>query len=386
MMKAINKIKISLALVAAVAMFSCNKDIVTYDKIKKESETSTAAPVITQITLVDRATVLTQADLSQLVMIQGTNLSGIKSIKFNDVEADLTQAYVKAKEIVVPVPRELPGTVTDKVTVTTQLGEASASLKINVPALVVKGLFNEFALPGDTTTITGDNFDIYKITKEDAKVTFGGTEAMVLSGDQKTLTIVVPKTIPAAEAVVSLVTPEIPAGLKMNYRHLGQIVNIQNKLWAGEGWQTSGANLGDPKALNGTFSHIKGVSIGQWGWYDNLYGCNFPIADPDILNHLDQYDLKFELNTEKDHPLSQMFIKFSMRFSITYEWNLYNSGESLNTYGNWQTITLDAKTVMGQLYPNNDNFFYFAINPGVPINLDFSISSVRLVKKEVIVK
>lgn len=381
-----NAIKICLVLLAAVTMFGCNKDIVTYDKIKQESEASTGVPVITAITKVDRATQLSEADLSQLVMIQGTNLSGLKSIKFNDVEADLKQAYVKAKEIIVPVPRILPGTVTNKVTVTTALGETTADLKVNVPALICKGIFNEFALPGDTTTIVGDNFDIYMLTVKDAKVTFGSTEATVLSADQKSLTVVVPKSIPAAEAVVTVVTPELTNGLKMRYRHIGQIVNIQDKLWAGENWQTNGTNLGDPKPLNGIYSHIHGVSIGQWGWYDNLHGCNFPVTDQDIINHLDQYDLKFELNTEKDHPLAQMFIKFSMRFQITYEWNLYDSGESLNTYGNWQTITLDAKTVMKELYPNNDNFFYFAINPGVPTNLDFSIASMRLVKKEVIVK
>jgi hypothetical protein len=381
-----NAMKICLVLLAAVMLFGCNKDIVTYDKIKQESEVSTAAPAISSITKVDRTTQLTEADLSQLVMIQGTNLSGLKSIKFNDVEADLTQAYVKAKEIIVPVPRVLPGTVTNKVTVTTALGEATADLTINVPALVVNGLYNEFALPGDTTTIVGDNFDIYKITKGDAKVTFGATQAIILSGDQTTLTVVVPATIPAAEAVVTVVTPELPNGLKMNYRHIGQVVNIQNKLWKGESWQTNGKNLGDPKAINGMFSHIHGTSVGVWGWYDDILGCNFPVTDPDILNHLDQYDVKFELNTDKDHPLSQMFIKFSVRFQITYEWNLYNSGLTLNTYGNWQTITLDAKTVMGQLFPNNDNFFYFAINPGVATNLDFSISSMRLVKKETIVK
>jgi hypothetical protein len=381
-----NAMKMCLVLLTVVMLFSCNKDIVTYDKIQKESDVSTAPPAISTITKVDRTTVVTEADLSQLVMIQGTNLSGLKSIKFNDVDADLTQAYVKAKEIIVPVPRLLPGTVTNKVTVTTALGETSFDLKINVPALQVSGLYNEFALPGDTTTIVGDNFDIYKLTKEDAKVSFGGTQATVLAADQKTLTVIVPASIPAAEAVVTVITPELPDGLKMNYRHLGQVINIQNKLWAGESWQTNGTNLGDPKAINGIFSHIHGVTVGQWGWYDQIYGCNFPVTDPDILNHLDQYDLKYELNTEKDHPLSQMFIKFEMRFSITYEWNLYDSGVSLNTYGNWQTITMDAKTVMGQLFPNNDNFFYFAINPGVQTNLDFSISSMRLVKKEPIVK
>ncbi|MBK0379717.1 glycan-binding surface protein [Mucilaginibacter segetis] len=386
MKKICDATKMCLVVLTTIMLFGCNKDIVTYDKIKEESDVSTGPPVITNIMKVDRATQLSEADLSQLVLIEGANLSGLKSIKFNDVEADLSQAYVKAKEIIVPVPRILPGDVTNKVTVTTNLGETKADLKINIPALAVSGLFNEFALPGDTTTIVGNNFDIYKLTKEDAKVMFGSVEATILESDQTSLTVVVPPSIPAAESVVTVTTPELPDGLKMSYRHLGQIINIQNKLWAGESWQTDGNNLGDPKPINGRFSHIHDVSVGQWGWYDQIYGCNFPVTDPDILNHLDQYDLKFELNTDKDHPLAQMFIKFEMRFAITYEWNLYNSGESLNTYGKWQTITLDAKTVMGQLYPNNDNFFYFAINPGVPVNLDFSISSMRLVKKEPIVK
>ncbi|HVW98256.1 MAG TPA: glycan-binding surface protein [Mucilaginibacter sp.] len=378
--------RIYVLFLAAVMLLGCNKDFVTYDKAKKESEVSTAPPSITGVTTVDRSTALTEADLSELVLIKGANLSDVKSIQFNDVPADLSQAYITTKEIVVPVPRVLPGKVDNKVTVVTALGQASTDLKINIPQLQVTGLYNEFALPGDTTTIVGDNFDIYKLTKEDAKVTFGNTSAAILAADQKSLTIIVPPGIPAAEAVVNVVTPELPDGLQMNYRHLGQIINIQNKLWAGESWQTDGSHLGDPKPINGIFSHIHDVTVGQWGWFDQIYGCNFPIADPDILNHLDQYDLKFELNTDKDHPLSQMFIKFEMRFAITYEWNLYNSGVSLNTYGNWQTITLDAKTVMGQLFPNNDNFFYFAINPAVAVNLDFSISSMRLVKKAPIVK
>lgn len=378
--------RICVLFLAALLLLGCNKDLVTYDKAKKESEVSTAPPAITGITTVDRSTALTEADLSELVLIKGTNLSGVKSIQFNDVTADLSQAYITTKEIVVPVPRVLPGKVNNKVTVITSLGQASTDLKINVPLLQVSGLYNEFALPGDTTTIVGDNFDIYKLTKQDAKVAFGSTQATVLAADQKSLTIIVPKSIPAAEAVVNVVTPELPDGLQMSYRHLGQILNIQNKLWLGENWQTDGTHLGDPKPINGIFSHIHDTSVGQWGWFDQIYGCNFPVTDPDILNNLDQYDLKFELNTDKDHPLSQMFIKFEMRFAITYEWNLYNSGLSLNTYGNWQTITLDAKTVMGQLFPNNDNFFYFAINPSVAVNLDFSISSMRLVKKAPIVK
>jgi hypothetical protein len=381
-----NATKMCLLLLTVGILFGCNKDIVTYDKIQKESDVSTGPPTISQITEVDRTTVLTEADLSELVMLQGTNLSGLKSIKFNDVDADLSQAYVKAKEIIVPVPRLLPGTVNNKVTVTTALGQATADLKIDVPALQVNGLYNEFALPGDTTTITGDNFDIYKITKADAKISFGGTAATVLASDQKTITIIVPPNIPKAEAVVTVVTPELPDGLQMNYRHLGQIINIQNTLWKGSSWQTDGTNLGDPVAINGIFSHIHDVTVGQWGWYDDIYGCNFPTTDPDILDHLDQYDLKYELNTDKDHPLSQMFIKFEMRFAISYEWNLYDSGVSVNTYGNWQTITMDAKTVMGQVFPNNDNFFFFAVNPGVAVNLDFSISSMRLVKNEQIVK
>lgn len=380
-MKTIHNIKIISYIICSAVLLTACKDIVDYERIQKESDVSTGPPAINSITMVNRTTVITEADLSQLVMIQGTNLSGLKSIRFNDVEADLKQAYVKAKEIIVPVPRILPGTVSNKITITTNLGETSANLKIKIPQLVFKGLFNEFALPGDTTTITGDNFDLYKLNTKDAKVTFGSTEAKILEASQTSLTVIVPATIPVQEATVTVSTPELGQPLQVLYRHTGQILNIQNKLWQGEQWITDGKKLGDPKAINGNFSHLKGVTIGQWGWYDNVHGCNFPVQDQDIINNLGNYDLKFELNTEKDHPLSQMFIKFSMRFQIKYEWSLFDAGAVLNTYGQWQTITLDAKTVMGELFSNNDNFFSMAINPGVQTNLDFSLSTLRLVKK-----
>src|SRR6202000_1017720 len=103
--------RICVLFLAALLLFGCNKDLVTYDKAKKESEVSTAPPAITGITTVDRSTALTEADLSELGLIKGTNLSGVKSIQFNDVTADLSQAYITTKEIVVPVPRVLPGKV-----------------------------------------------------------------------------------------------------------------------------------------------------------------------------------------------------------------------------------------------------------------------------------
>ena len=377
--------KVTFFILSTLVLSAC-QDIVDYDKIQKESEISTGAPVIQKIMLVDRETEITEADLSQLVLIQGTNLSGLKSIKFNDVEANLREVYVKAKEIIVPVPRILPGDVTDKVTVTTELGETSANLKINIPELVVNGLFNEFALPGDTTTITGDNFDLYQIDSINAKLTIGDVPVNILGSTQKVLTIEIPKSIAAEEAVLRIETPALKQPLNVRYRHTGTLVNIQNKLWLGEQWLTDGTKLGDPKPINGQFSHIVGVTVGQWGWYDQIHGCNFPTQDMDIIKNLGDYDLKFELNTEPNHPLSQMYIKFSMRFGIVYEWDLYKSGESLNTYGKWQTITLDAKTVMRELYENHDNFFSIAINPSVEMNLDFSLSTMRLVKKEVIVK
>ncbi|WP_106831342.1 glycan-binding surface protein [Parabacteroides pacaensis] len=385
-MKTIYSILKAALFLLPVWLFASCQDIVNYDELQKESGTSTGAPVIQKITLVDRVTEISDADLSQLILIQGSNLSGIKTVKFNDVEADLKEAYIKAKEVVIPVPRILPTEINNKITIMTELGETSANLKINIPSLIINGLFNEFTLPGDTTTITGDNFDLYKITKEDASIILGENKVNILEADQKTLTIEIPKNALQKEGIIQITSPEIKEAICIPYREEGTFINIQNKLWEGEQWLTDGSKLGDPKPINGQFSHITGVTVSQWDWYNQIHGCNFPTTDPDILHNLESYDLKFELNTDPDHPLSQMYLKFSMRFSIVYEWDLYKSGESLNTYGKWQTITLDAKTILGELYENSENFFSIAINPSVEMNLDFSIANVRLVKKQQFVK
>ena len=49
-------------------------------------------------------------------------------------------------------------------------GELSIHFVVSIPDLTINGLKNEFTQPGDTTVITGENFDLYGITIEEAIV------------------------------------------------------------------------------------------------------------------------------------------------------------------------------------------------------------------------
>ena len=68
--------------------------------------------------------------------------------------------------LLAPIPRALPKEVTNTIYITTKHGELSIPFVVSIPDLTINGLKNDFTQPGDTTVITGDNFDLYGITIE----------------------------------------------------------------------------------------------------------------------------------------------------------------------------------------------------------------------------
>ena len=175
---------------------ACNDIVEVDDILSRENRPSTGAPVVDRVVLATDTTMpITVAAFEQVVRFQGSNLGDVTSLKFNDVEVDPKEIYSSYECLLAPVPRQLPGEVTNMVYIVTEHGSTETPLEITIPPLTIDGMYNEFAQPGDTTVISGDNFDLYGITAEAADVRFGQIPVNILEATRTELTLQIPQNV-----------------------------------------------------------------------------------------------------------------------------------------------------------------------------------------------
>lgn len=88
----------------------------------------------------------------------------VTKINFNDQAAVLNTSYMTDNTIIVTVPKNIPGKVTDKIYfITNNKDTLDYNFKTVVPAPTINGMSNEWAAPGEEVTINGDYFLITQI-------------------------------------------------------------------------------------------------------------------------------------------------------------------------------------------------------------------------------
>jgi hypothetical protein len=151
--------------------------VVALSACKKETEEMCGGtPGISSVSgPTNRTAAITSGSLADWVIIQGSNFCSVNSVSFNDVSADLKDAYITANEITLRVPRVVPKNVTNTITVTTPGGTAQTNYTVAVPTLSVTGMANEYVAAGQRGAIVGSNFDLYEVTPTKGKVLWNGT-------------------------------------------------------------------------------------------------------------------------------------------------------------------------------------------------------------------
>lgn len=371
---------------ASFFTISCN-DIVDYNDHWDNQLTSYGPPSIRKVaTPSDTATALTSGALTQMIIIQGNNLTGVKSILFNDVEVDLSTIYATRYKITLPIPRILPENITNILTIETEKGTTTFPFEVTIPSLVLNGFYNEFTQAGDTAQIVGDFLDLYEITEELGTFTLNGSEAKVLDFTDKSFKVIVPENTPD-NSIFTLSSPRLDTPISLKYREVGyQILNYEdlssNGIWAGSEYITNGTKPGDPEPLIGKYTRFAG-SFGTWSW-NNVFGGGFNLNDADIVANPQNYYVKFEILTKQEKPIND-FEKIIMQ---NMEWYPSTGGVSFNTYGQWKTVRLDVTEVFkDDNTPTKTsltvgwNGFGIVHQPGNEVSPDFSICNFRFVKK-----
>lgn len=332
------KLRILFLFVAALAVVtSCKKETKN-----ASTQTCSGKPVITKISsTTDRAGDTPGGSLSDWIIIQGTNLCGAKSIMFNDVQVDLSKAYITPTEITVAIPRGIPTVVNNMVTLNTGGGDATFGYKVSVPALQVTGMYNEYTPNGATMAIVGKNFDLYELNKESGKVIFDGTEVAIERSTADSIFFKVPLAA-VVNAKLSLkdkrgiVTP-VPGQYKDNR---GMVYDMeQTNYWNYAATPTSNKfttqNGPVPAPISGKYAVWKGA-YSAWVWNETFHVVwNPKLADIGVIGSANNYVIKFEINTLKEWAKDPLNIKL---LNIVATWQPYTN-LPFQSYG-WKTVTI----------------------------------------------
>ena len=388
-----NKIKIKylyISLLALFAMASCD-DIVTYNDNYDDGMTSTGAPVINAIydsEDTEYTTPLESAVFEQMLVIAGNNLAQVKKIMFNDVEMQLSEVYATREKAFMPVPRQIPENVTNKIVYETELGSTTFDFTVNIPEVKVEGLYYEFCQPGDTVQIVGDYFDLYGFD--------GETETSTIKMNGQDL-----KVDSISEGYIAVVIPEDAqpnSVIDINYEGLNGSVHRQVSYMNTDGllWEKS---FVESYSYPEKVSFVKGdVEKSEPDYYINLKG-DFKAWDwidiikstvnisSEVAASPDDYLLKFDVCSAENTPFynsgdAGYRLVLNTGGNTSYAWNP-SSVISFGTYGKWRTISLDLVSVATKTQPlsgGNVNF-EVAIHPNSNWTVNHSFANFRIEKK-----
>jgi hypothetical protein len=356
--------------------------VVALSACKKETEEMCGGtPGISSVSgPTDRSAAITSGSLADWVIIQGSNFCSVSSVTFNDVNADLKDAYITANEITLRVPRVVPKNVTNTITVTTPGGTAQTSYTVAVPTLSVTGMANEYVAAGQRGAIVGSNFDLYEVTPAKGKVLWNGTPLAITktTADSVFFTVPANATPGATLKVVDGNAKEIAVpGRYKDDRNIIFGYDTNGSVWGGTDYITTGPT---PAPVNGPYVRIN-KSIGDWTWTE-FSAHNNIVLPADIVSNLSNYVLRFEVNTLK--PFSSNAVRISIDGDAeavnTYWWT---PTAPFNTRGQWRTMTIPLssfiKNTSALNIPLHKCQIVF-IGPGV-LDADISFDNFRIVPK-----
>jgi hypothetical protein len=356
----------------SLTVISCS-DVVTYNDNWDDELTSFESPSITDIMSPTQNTSISEVVFDDSINVVGDNLTGVKSIVINDIEVDLLTIYATRHKITLSIPREIPLEISNTITVVTNLGQASYPLFVSIPEIKVDGLYNEFALPGDTVQIIGSNFDLYNLIEENTVISYNGETVNATNFTSNSIDIVIPlNAVNNTKFVLS--SPKVTNPIDISYRNEGYLLfDFDNY---SDRYVTDGSKAGDPIALKGSFIRMAG-SFAAWS-YTNLFAKNYTISDQDILDNPQNYYFVFEVYTSSSESVSTNDqIKFNNNI-----WDPNGNSTPLNTYDTWRTMRMEV----ADAFPNSGTYalgkrFFLLCQPKSERDFDFSMANFRLVKK-----
>ena len=303
---------LSLALVAlaTLATTSCKDEPDKYEIADGRPTISFIRPV--SVSSCD--SIITAASMQSTICIVGENLRSVTGLLFNDQQAVLNTSYITDNTLIVTVPNEIPGTVTDKIYFATNSNDTvTYDFHVVIPGPVVVSMSNEWAEPGEEVTIIGDYFLDY--ADFPITVNFGDgytlPRSAIKSISKTKIVFTMPENTPEEKVSVTSIYGKTEGAFK--YRDTrGMLFDFDTPCKTGV--------VTDETSLKGNYLILGGRGIsndGGWNdgnfsfeywagnWADPENYAEYPrISDLADFTDFETLNLKFEINIPKDNAWS----------------------------------------------------------------------------------
>ena len=149
----LKKTAVLASAIAGMALASCEQQPGKYEMADGVPEVRYVRPVN-----VDASdSLMTGAYMDNQICIVGENLRSIYELWFNDRKAILNTSFITDNTLIVTVPGELPGKVTNMMyMVTASRDTVKYEFNVLVPAPVLNSMSCEYTPAGESATIYGD--------------------------------------------------------------------------------------------------------------------------------------------------------------------------------------------------------------------------------------
>ena len=262
----ISKISIyaAAALVAAVSFTACQDEP---DRFRLTD----GKPTVYYIRPVRAAaadSLLTGAYMGNSICLVGDNLTSVYKLLFNDKQATLNNSYITNHTLLVDVPSEIPGEVSNKMYLITKNADTvKVDFNVLVPGPSIVSMKNEHAPAGSVSVLYGDFF----VTDPNVplEMSVGGAKAVIKEFTKTSITFVVPENaVPNQPITVTTIYGETKSVFNWKDTN-GMLFNFDTDPHpANHGWHAQVIET-DETALDGNFLRLGGVDVtmkegGDW--------------------------------------------------------------------------------------------------------------------------
>ena len=358
----LKKTAVLAAAIAGMALASCEQQPGKYEMADGVPEVRYVRPVN-----VDASdSLMTGAYMDNQICIVGENLRSIYELWFNDRKAILNTSFITDNNLIVTVPGELPGKVTNMMyMVTASRDTVKYEFNVLVPAPVLNSMSCEYTPAGESATIYGDY--LLDDANQPLEIVFSGdvpvTEITEIT--KTAVTFVIPEG--AEEGSISVTTVNGTSSSAFHYLDSrGFLFDFDE---GGTGLSNNGWHnrviLSDETSLTGKFVQLGDGSTplpADGGWVDKYYSFEYwpgvydvPLTYPEGQNGMKLDDLVDFSDYEN------MTLKFELFIPSTNPWSagamqVIFAGTDKVTYSKEDIEDVDGNTVAGanNAYFNNN--------------------------------
>ena len=361
-MMILKKTAVLASAIAGMALASCEQQPGKYEMADGVPEVRYVRPVN-----VDASdSLMTGAYMDNQICIVGENLRSIYELWFNDRKAILNTSFITDNTLIVTVPGELPGKVTNMMyMVTASRDTVKYEFNVLVPAPVLNSMSCEYTPAGESATIYGDY--LLDDANQPLEIVFSGdvpvTEITEIT--KTAVTFVIPEG--AEEGSISVTTVNGTSSSAFHYLDSrGFLFDFDE---GGTGLSNNGWHnrviLSDETSLTGKFVQLGDGSTplpADGGWVDKYYSFEYwpgvydvPLTYPEGQNGMKLDDLVDFSDYEN------MTLKFELFIPSTNPWSagamqVIFAGTDKVTYSKEDIEDVDGNTVAGanNAYFNNN--------------------------------